>query len=273
MNKFLNPTLILACSLLLQLPQAQAQENKDCCQPGREESAKEVIKQSNEFKLNATQSTIQLKDAIKRARMLKGETNRLAGELEKGNVDEYKKNLAAFIDHAEKYKMHLAKTEKDLGHCKASEDAYKAQLNSWKAHIDTYHVRVPNMGDLRPPHVCPGMNISVGESNHLANSMRTDTQNLLQSQKELAAAEARLSTAMQRNTAADAQVANRAKLREAEQQLAGEFASLKTELELLNTQYKAIAKTSDPRGTVAISRVNAQVKSQENSKDKPQDKH
>ncbi len=261
-----NLTLILACSLTLQMApaQAQSQDGQDnCCQSGRVESAEKIIDKSKEFKLNAAQSSIQLKDAIKRARTLKGETNKLAGELEKGklHVDQYKKNLAAFMEHAEKYKLHLAQTERDLGHCKASEDAYKAQLNAWKNHINSYHIRLPNLADLRPPRVCPRMNVTVGEANQLANSMRTDTQNLLLSQRELENAEARLNIAAQRNALADPQVANRAKLRDAEEKLAGEFASLKTELDLLNTQYKAIAKTSDPKGTVTISQVNAQVKS------------
>lgn len=261
-----NLTLIFACSLTLQMApaQAQSQDGQDnCCQKGRVESAEKIIDKSKEFKLNAAQSSIQLKDAIKRARTLKGETNQLAGKLEKGNLDQYKKNLAAFIEHAEKYKLHLAQTEKDLGHCKASEDAYKTQLNAWKNHIDSYHLRIPNMplADLRPPRVCPRMNVSVGEANQLANSMRTDTQNLYRSQQELAEAEARLSNALNASPGADAQLASRAKLRDAEEKLAGEFASLKTELELLNTQYKAIAKTSDPRGTVTISQVSAQVKS------------
>lgn len=255
----------LSLALFLSLNSANAQEKTDaddCCQPGRVESAKEIIDQSKNFKLNATETNIRLKDAIQRARMLKGETNKLTGELEKGHVDAYNKNLAAFMEHADKYKAHLLKTEQDYGHCKASEAAYKAQLTAWKSHIDSFHIRIPNfnLGDLRPPRACPAMNTSVQESDNLVNSMRTDAQRLIISQRELQVAQARLATAMQANTGQDVQVLNRSKLLEAERQLAGEFASLKTELELLNTQYKTIAKTSDPRGTVSISKVSGQVK-------------
>ncbi len=236
----------------------------DCCQnqAGRVESAKEIIDQSKSFKLNATESSIHLKDAIQRARMLKGETNKLTGQLEKGNIDQYKKNLAAFLEHADKYKAHLAQTEQVLGHCKASEDAYKQQLSSWKNHIDSYHIRISNfdIGSLRPPRVCPGMNVSVGESNQMANSMRTDAQRLILSQQALQKAEDKLNLAVQAMPGADAQVANRSRLLEHERQLSGEFASLKTELELLNTQYKTIAKVSDPKGIV-VSKVQAQIKS------------
>lgn len=233
-----------------------------CCQPGRAESAKEIIDQSKNFKLNATQSNIRLKDAIQRARLLKGETNKLTSDLKAGHIDAYKSNLAAFLEHAEKYKSHLLKTEQDYGFCKASEAAYKNQLTAWKSHIDSYHIRIPNfnLGELRPPRVCPQMNTSVQESDSLANSMRTDTQRLIHSQRELQIAQARLTNAMVANAGQDAQVLNRSKLLEAERRLSGEFASLKTELELLNTQYKAIAKTSSPQGTVAVSKVSGQVK-------------
>ena len=267
-NKTKKTSLILLLLISLTGP-AKAQNepvssSDACCQSGRVESAKEIIDQSKKFKLNATQTNVRLKDAIQRARMLKGETNKLTGELEAGHVDAYKKNLAAFMEHAEKYKAHLLKTEQDYGHCKASESAYKNQLTAWKAHIDSYHIRIPNfnLADLRPPRACPEMNASVQESTSLVNSMRTDTQRLITSQLELQKAQARLETAMQANTGQDVQVLNRSKLLEAERQLAGEFASLKTELELLNTQYKAIAKTSDPRGSVAISKVSAQIKTQ-----------
>jgi len=254
-------------SLAQETPKAPGASD-ECCQPGRAESAKEIIDQSKNFKLNATESNVRLKDAIQRARMLKGETNKLTGELQKGHVDAYKRNLAAFMEHAEKYKSHLLKTEADYGHCKASEAAYKNQLSIWKAHIDSYHIRIPNfnLADLRPPRACPEMNTSVQESDNLVNSMRTDTQRLITSQRELQTAQARLQTALQANSGQDVQVLNRSKLLESERQLAGEFASLKTELELLNTQYKTIAKTSDPKGTVAISKVSAQIKS---SKSKP----
>ncbi|MCW5823807.1 MAG: hypothetical protein KIT34_13460 [Cyanobacteria bacterium TGS_CYA1] len=258
---------VLFLALLFSLSNAEAQEKTDgdeCCKPGRVESAKEIIDQSKNFKLNATETNIRLKDAIQRARMLKGETNKLTGELEKGHVDAYNKNLAAFMEHADKYKAHLLKTEQDYGHCKASEAAYKTQLSAWKSHIDSYHIRIPNfnLGDLRPPRACPAMNTSVQESDNLVNSMRTDTQRLITSQRELQVAQARLANALQANSGQDVQVLNRSKLLEAERQLAGEFASLKTELELLNTQYKAIAKTSDPKGTVTISKVSGSIKSQ-----------
>ncbi len=261
-NNLIFGLAILLASAANAQSEPSSTKQDSCCQTGRAESAQEIIDQSKNFKLNATQSNIRLKDAIQRARMLKGETNKLAGELEAGHIDAYKKNLAAFMEHAEKYKSHLLKTEQDYGHCKASEAAYKNQLTAWKSHIDSYHIRIPNfnLGELRPPRVCPQMNTSVQESDSLANSMRTDTQRLIISQRELQVAQARLTNAMVANSAQDTQVLNRSKLLEAERQLSGEFASLKTELELLNTQYKAIAKTSDPQGTVAISKVSGQVK-------------
>lgn len=261
-NSLIFGLAFLFCSAANAQSEPSSKEQDPCCQTGRADSAKEIIDQSKNFKLNATQSNIRLKDAIQRARMLKGETNKLTTQLEAGNVDAYKKNLAAFMEHAEKYKAHLIKTEQAYGHCKASETAYKNQLTAWKSHIDAYHIRIPNynLGELRPPRVCPQMNTSVQESDGLANSMRTDTQRLMISQRELQVAQARLTNAMVANSGQDAQVLNRSKLLEAERQLSGEFASLKTELELLNTQYKAIAKTSDPRGTVAISKVSGQVK-------------
>lgn len=222
---------------------ASAQE--ECCsQPGRIESAKHLIAQSEKFKLKASQFHLGASDAINNAKKLQGQAEKLrgiSGSVDAGAPKEYQANLQAFKDHATQYKAHLNQVEQQLGFCKASEAEYKQQLKDYSLHVEQFH-----MPNIRPPHICGQLQISQQQASQIANSMRADQQRLMRSEAELANTEANLENAMQSSMGADASLYHRSQLAEAERKLAGEFASLKTEYELLKIQHDSLSGAKTP---------------------------
>lgn len=228
-------------------------------QPGRVESARELIAEGKEIKLHAEQSSVSLQDAIRRARGLsKGATSlkgRLGADLP-GAVDQYHRDLNDFQDHVKSYRAHLEQVEKDLGHCKETEKLYQEHLKKYTLHTMNFHVP-----DIPPPHMCPAMQLSEGENTRLANQMKADRQRLAVSEMELAEREAQLRDSLKNDKHADEALLNRSRLTEEERKLAGEFAGLKTELELLNTQHQALlGGSSRPGGLGRVTGVVRQNK-------------
>jgi len=253
-------TLASACTLLLLLsPPAPAKAHtipdSECTQPGRVASARELIAEGKDFRLNASQSTVNMKDAIRKARNLTGGANKLT-KLNAGNVDQYKVDLDAFKNHVGSYKAHLDQVERDLGHCKETERLYQEHAKKYTMHVDQYH-----LPPIPPPHLCPGMRISEAENTKLSNQMRGDQERLARAELDLSNAEGRLANARQESTHADGELLKRSKVLEAERNLAGEFESLKTELSLLNTQHKALLNGGIlPTPKVGVGKVSGTVK-------------
>jgi hypothetical protein len=231
---------------------------EECCQPGRIESAQNLIAQAKVIKLRASQTHVDTAAAIQGAAALGQEAQRLNAKLRAlppGAIDTYKSDLGAFEQHAGAYQAHLAEVEKQLGFCKATEAAYREHLAELSLHTQVFH-----MPNIRPPHVCHQMGVGEEETARMANSMKSDMERQAASEAQLATTEAALRTAQEHSQEANAQLLRRFEMMEAERKLAGEFAALKTEFELLHTQHDALvhAGIKDP---VAISKVSASIKS------------
>ncbi len=228
-----------------------------CAQPGRAESARELLAEGKDFKLNASQTSVSMQDAIKKARGLSGQAGSLSTSLKKaapGALDQYKRDLGAFSSHVGAYKAHLEQVEKELGHCKASEKAYAEHLRKYSLHTDQFHI--PNVP---PPHICEELQISEAENARLANQLKIDRERLAQAEMSLAESEAGLKDSLRQNQHADQALLKRSRMLEEERKLAGEFESLKTELDLLNTQHRALTggKTTPSLG---LGKVSGKVK-------------
>ncbi len=226
-----------------------------CTQPGRVESARELIAEGKDFRLNASQSTVNMRDAIRNARGLTGGANKLT-KMSAANLDQYKSDLNAFRDHVNSYKAHLDQVERDIGHCKETERLYREHAKKYTMHVDQYH-----LPPIPPPHLCPGMMISEAENAKLSHQMQADQERLARAELDLSNAEGRLANAKRENANADGELLKRSKVVEAERNLAGEFESLKTELSLLNTQHKALlagGKLANP--SLGVSKVTGTVK-------------
>lgn len=253
---------LLLCSWLLVAGNPVAAREKiitipdsECTQPGRVESARELIAESKDFKLNASQSTVNMKDAIRKARGLTGGANKLT-RMSAGDLQQYQADVAAFRDHVNSYKAHLAEVERSVGHCKEAEKQYQEHAKKYTMHVDQYH-----LPPIPPPHLCPGMVMTEAENNKLANQLRGDQERLARAELDLSNAEGRLANASRENAHADGELLKRSKIVEAERNLAGEFDSLKTELSLLNTQHKAMlngGKLKTP--SLGVSKVSGSVK-------------
>jgi hypothetical protein len=237
----------------VQMPAACARDDQlwDDDPPGKLESARCLLAQSENFKLKASRFHLNVNNQVKNANVLKGQADKL-----QAGAKEYSANLQAFKDHALLYKAHLDKVELDLGHCKESEADYQDQLKKYSLHIERFHL-IPSLPILPPPHICGRLAVSEGEAQHMANSMREDQARLMRSESELAASENKLHGAMLNSARADAALAHRSKLAEEERKLAGEFAALKTEYELLKVQSDALKGTS-----AGIKSVHGKVKTQ-----------
>lgn len=223
-------------------------------QPGRLQSARELLAESKDFKLNASQSSVNMQDAIRRARNLgKGATS-LKGRLGAEAIDQYHKDLGDFQKHVQSYRAHLEQVEKDLGHCKETEKAYNEHLKKTKLHTTQFH-----LPDIPPPHLCPNMMLSEAENARLANQMKQDRERLALSEMELAEREAQLKDAVKDSANQDEALRKRNRLTEEERKLAGEFAGLKTELDLLNSQHRALLGGSTAPA-VGVGNVSGKVK-------------
>ncbi|MBX9689759.1 MAG: hypothetical protein K2X27_23825 [Candidatus Obscuribacterales bacterium] len=209
-----------------------------CSQPGRVESAKRLLAQNKDFKLKASQFHLEANQNVNSAKKLQAQTSKLMGLTGAAKVEankEFKGNLQAFKDHAQLYRQHLEQVEKQLGSCKESEAEYNAHLKEYSLHVEAYHL--PN---IRPPHICPTLQVSERQSAHMANSMREDQMRVARAEASLAASENKLENAMEASMGSDANLIKRSRLAEEERKLAGEFAALKTEYGLLKVQQAAL---------------------------------
>ncbi|NJL73102.1 MAG: hypothetical protein HC888_16935 [Candidatus Competibacteraceae bacterium] len=207
--------------------------------------------------MNASQTVSACRTPSRKPSVMSGQAGSLSTSLKNaapGALDQYKRDLGTFSSHVGAYKAHLEQVEKELGHCKSSEKAYAEHLRKYSLHTDQFHI--PNVP---PPHICEELQISEAENARLANQLKIDRERLAQAEMSLAENEARLKDSLRQNQHADQALLKRSRMLEEERKLAGEFESLKTELDLLNTQHRALtgSKTTPSLG---LGKVSGKVK-------------
>jgi hypothetical protein len=225
-----------------------------CCQPGRIESAKAIIAQAESFKMKATQFHTDSAGLIRDAVKLRGQ----AASIDPNARKTYEADLASFTEHANAYRAHQAEVERTIGFCKTAQAEYEQMLAQFTLHTQMFHQQ--NLPNVKPPHVCHEMGLSNAEAQKLNNQMRVDAERVANSEVELADAENKLNVAAARNSTADAPLAARSKVLDAERQLTGEFAALKTEYDLLSNEHKALTATGVLKDHPVISKVSGKVK-------------
>jgi len=224
-------TIVLACLFATQPAATAAQKDDECCQPGRVASARSIIAQADTFKMRATQFHTDSAALIRDAAKLRGQ----AASLDPKARQAYQSDLTTFQQHAEAYRAHQAQVERTMGFCKATEADYQAMLAEHSLHTAMFH-----MPNIRPPHVCGEMDLSTADAQRLNNQLRVDQSRVNNSEADLRVAEEKLAIAATHNAAADAPLQMRSKLLDAERQLTGEFAALKTEYDMLAIQHQAL---------------------------------
>lgn len=233
---------------------AKQDDEETCCQPGRIESAKAIIAQADSYKLKASQFHTDSAALIRDAEKLRGQ----AGKIDPNAAKTYEADLAAFKAHAAAYQAHQAEVERTIGFCAQAQAEYNEMVKQLTLHTSLFHQ--PNFSDIRPPHVCHAMNISTGEAQQMNNQMRIDEERVARSEYDLQHAEDKLATAAMRNAAADKPLEAKSRVLDAERQLTGEFAALKTEYELLHTQHDALAAAGLVKAPT-LTKVTGKVKS------------
>jgi len=212
-------------------PSASASDGECCSQPGRCQSARAIIAQADTFKMRATQFHTDSAALIRDAAKLRGQ----AASLDPRARKTYQADLTTFQQHAEAYRAHQAEVERTMGFCKATEDQYRAMLESKTLHTTMFH-----MPNIRPPHVCGEMEMDTASAQQFNNQLRMDQSRVNSSEADLRKAEEKLAIAASHNAAADAPLQARSRLLDAERQLTGEFAALKTEYGMLAIQHQAL---------------------------------
>jgi hypothetical protein len=237
--------------------QAKDKDEETCCQPGRIESAKAIIAQADTFKMKASQFHTDSAALIRDAAKLRGQ----AGKIDPNARKTYEADLAAFKAHADAYHAHQEQVEKTIGFCKTAQAEYEQMLKQYSLHTGVFHQpEFANIPNIRPPHVCKRMDMSAEDAARMNNQMRIDQQRVDQSEADLQNAEAKLATAATHNAAADEPLLAKSKVLDAERQLTGEFAALKTEYDLLHTQHDALSAAGVLKAP-ALTKVSGTIKS------------
>ena len=175
---------------------------------------------------------------------LTGRTSKLqplASEIDANAPKEYKANLQAYKDHANKYMLHLEAVEQQIGNYKQgnpkydSKDAVKYDAIANTLVLETQMSQTCSCHLKAPPGWEP-LNVT----------SRPDQFRLSNSQAQLSAARGQLRNSIQENKRADAQLMQRSDIAEEERNLSGEFASLQAEYELLKIQREALSVRSAP---------------------------
>lgn len=237
-----------------------AANQENCCQPGRIESAQKLICQEQEFQLKASQFHAGAASTLNDSTKLQGSAEELRSRLKLQGASkdkaakQLKQAIADFKLHSEQYRSHLQQVEQQLGFCQASAKEYQENLTAYTLHTEQFH-----LPDIRPPHICKELNLTQAQSSHLANSMRVDQQRVMLSEQTLASAESNLADQIQHSMAADGQLLKRSALTQEERKLSGEFASLKTEYEMLKIQHQALGGFSSDV-TIVHPSVHAKLK-------------
>jgi len=216
----------------------------------RIQSAQALIADINHFKNQAQQIHNQAEYVIVQAKQLKGEASKLeiTAPAIKGNVkmnntelqsakQQYNSDVKEFAEHAKAYNQHLQDFQKLVGECHASNKAVADILQKYELHVTQFHTPMPN---IRPPHICVGLQERMGNMSSVARQMMGDQIRVMQSEAKLN--QERQGMEMANGAAVNLQTkamltAERA---QGETQLASEFGRLKEEYDLLNTEKDTI---------------------------------
>lgn len=208
----------------------------------REENALRLIAQANNLKTQAAKLHGKAETSINNANRLSGEAHSLTLKIGspqfKSAVAQYSGDLTQFREHAVQYNVHLADFQKTIGECHAGEAAYENSLKDFQLHVNLFHI--PDMANIRPPHVCGRLKMTEAQTAQVANQMRNDQVKIIAAEKQLNAEEVSLRAAQSSELLNSKKAVNAAIRDKHEQELAAEFGKLKEEYDLLKMENQAL---------------------------------
>lgn len=230
----------------------------------RIQSAKEQIKANESFKLHANQFHTEAAANLEQSKRLEGAARSLELRLKTGSgkldparlksaLNQFNLDLEAFKVHARQYAAHMDKMKAQIGECHNDEKEYQANLENYLLHCKQYH-----LPDIRPPHLCPGMEMTQARATELNARLSRDNNKVVAQTAALNEAEGKLLDAVRSSPLLDAKVLKENKRAEIETQLAAEYARLKEEYDLLSIEKSTI--DGKPNATTAEATVNGRVK-------------
>lgn len=232
--------------------------------PARIESARQIIKSSEEYKSWAKKFIAQAKKETAEAHKLTGEAKVFRSKLPPpkmkalrgAQLAEAKKqfslDLSRFAQHAKQYRQHTERVRKQFGECEASRKAYERNQEKLGLHCQAFHL--PNVA---PPHICLAMDLSAGEAASIKAEVQEQYKRMADAAAELNKSEERLGKALAASPTIDADVRKQHALNLQEQELVAEFGRLKEEHRQLDVARKALQSSGVK---VGVSSVSAKVK-------------
>jgi len=216
----------------------------------RIQSAHELIKEIDQFQINAKKLHVHSENIIAQAERLRGGASKFDINTPPVNSGvkmnsaqlleakrQYQADIKEFTEHAKAYNQHLQDFQTLLGECHKSSQALAAVLQKYELHVTQFHLNMPN---IRPPHICGALQERVGDLTSEAHRMMGD-------QIRVAEAEAKLDREQQGLQLADGAVGTlqtkamlTAQRAEGEFALASEFGRLKEEYDMLKTEKDTI---------------------------------
>lgn len=260
-------TTTLGVSLVVACPYAFAGD-ATTCDPQREQQARRLIDSATQFIKTAQEHRLSSELLIAEAKKLKGQarilekktavppSKRLSPAQYKAAVAQFEGDVELFKQHAKKYNEHMNAFRRQVGECSSNQARYEAQAREYSLHSNRYHV-----GNIPPPHICVDLNFTESEARTVANSYLEDRKRLVQAEQELNEQERLLKRAESASLQADKTVVQQAERAQREREIAGEFAKLKQEYELIEIERKALDKSgARHKYTDAKTRVSGAVK-------------
>lgn len=217
------------------------------CDPEREAQARRLIDSATHFMRTAREHHKTTELLIAEAKKLKGQASvlekkatappskRLSPAQYKAALSQFDQDVQLFKQHANAYNQHIDAFRKQIGECSANQAQYEAQAKEYTLHTNRYHV--PNVP---PPHICITLDMTESEAQTMAHTYRNDRERLVKAEAELRNQESLLRRAEANSNRADDVLMKQAGRAERERNIAGEFAKLKQEYELIEIQRKAL---------------------------------
>jgi hypothetical protein len=260
-------TLMMAMSLCILLPPAAgAQASYDPA--ARVKNAQELIDSANQYQSDSRQLHAQIEKTIQVAEKLKGQATDLEVRIDEGKLAphltgaqlraaqaQYAGDLKSFQTHAQDYASHLQQFKVTIGECSANKAQYAAEVQKYELHTAVFHIP-----DIHPPHICGRLNLTEGESSHIANQMASDQARLQAAEQNLSAEQEQLNAKMSQLPALQNQVLNENRRAQAEKKLAQEFGRLKAEYETLSVEHSALVG-KNASGHITSQSVSGKIKS------------
>jgi Tfp pilus assembly protein PilN len=216
----------------------------------RIQSADELLNDIQHFKIQARQLHMHAQSLIAQATRLKGEASQfeikapaINSHTQMNSIQlaaakqQYNNDINEFAEHAKAYNQHVIDFQKLVGECHASNEAVANILQKYELHVTQFHIPMPN---IRPPHICLGLQAQMGDMSGIARRMMGDQIRVIQSEAQLNHEK----TGMQMADTAAVNLQTKAMLNaqraKGEAQLVGEYGRLKEEYDLLKTEKDTI---------------------------------